>query len=247
MCNRFVWVSKVDGVEQVLRADYRDSFTPNYNIHPGSYAYVITDSDPKSIVKLRWGFVPHWFKRWPAYAVNFNASVNGIVKNSLYRSSIRSQRCLVLANCYYIWINNNGVHQPYLIYARNEHLITFAGIWSVWKDVDGNTFPTFAILTKPAGSRLDSLMKSMPVVIPAEYRRKYLSKDLPLRSVINMINDRDEYEYNAYPVSHRINDQSVNDKQLIQPVGPRLFQEFRGIFSKRLKNANAMPGRSRFK
>jgi hypothetical protein len=65
--------------------------------------------------------------------------------------------------------------------------------------------------------------------------------------VINMINARDEYEYNAYPVSHRINDQSANDKQLIQPVGPRLFQEFRGIFSKRLKNPNALPGRSRFK
>ena len=59
---------------------------------------------------------------------------------------LANRRCVVPAEGFYEWREENGRKQPYFFARRDGKPVMFAGIWD-YSDVKGEAIPSFAILT----------------------------------------------------------------------------------------------------
>jgi putative SOS response-associated peptidase YedK len=97
------------------------------------------------IVMARWGLQPSWAKNWHA---QINARVESAAEKPMFRHAFGSSHCLVLADGYYEWKNENGKKQPFRFVLRNREPFAMAGIWE--KPEFDDEPATFAILTTKA-------------------------------------------------------------------------------------------------
>ncbi len=228
MCTRFTIASGVAAIEREFQAEFQFGFVKQYNAHFGMELPVIASCDENKIVAFRWGLLPFWSKEPNLNFHHITAPVRGIVKNPAHRSAIRSRRCLVLANCFFIWTFNKGQGKiPYVVYDAQHRLMSFAGIWDVWEnDEKTRQAHSFAIVTTHASRRLQPFSKTMPVIIPEGRRRKYLRKSSHLNEVMSMLRPSESDSLNLYPVSPAVNDFQKNSNEILMPVGQRVYKEF---------------------
>ena len=226
MCSRYVLASGVKSLEKELLADFSFEFYPFYNAHPGGVYPVIFDHSPSSILRARWGLIPYWSK-WKSNPHMSNAFVSEVVKHPAYRLPIRKKRCLIPVNCYYCWIRKESRKTPHVVYIKDQRIFTLAGIYDDWTDrQSGECITSFAMLINYPSKHLANLLGSMPVVIPPSRRTKYLKSTIPLNEVMRLIRPFETDQFNLYPVSNEINNQGVDHKGLVQPVGQRIFSEY---------------------
>ena len=83
---------------------------------------------------------------------------------------------------------------------RSGEPFAFAGLWSVWRDPDGNRIPSCAIITTTAKDLLKPIHDRMPAILPREIEGFWLDGDIDdpdaLRSVLTPYPDdaMDAYE-----------------------------------------------------
>lgn len=227
MCTRFTIASGVAAIEHEFQAAFQFAFNKVYNAHFGLELPVITSGDENKIVAFRWGLLPYWSREPNLNFHHINASARGIVKNPAHRMAIRNRRCLVLANCFFIWAFNKDLGKiPYVVYDAQHRLMTFAGIWDSWENREkSRQIYSFAIVSTEASRRLQPFTKSMPVIIPEGRRRKYLRKSCHLNEIVPMLRPYESDTFNLYPVSPAVNDFHKNSNEILMPVGQRVYKE----------------------
>ena len=102
---------------------------------------------------------------------------------------------------------------------RTGEPFAFAGLWSVWKDPDGNRIASCAIITTSANDLLSPIHDRMPVVLPRHMEGFWLdtSVDDPdmLASVLTP-HSGDSME--AYEVSELVNSAANDGPDVIEPT-----------------------------
>ena len=102
---------------------------------------------------------------------------------------------------------------------RSGEPFAFAGIWSVWKDPDGNSIPTCAIITTSANELLRPIHHRMPVILPREMESFWLDRSIEdttkLRSVLTPYPDA---AMEAYEVSTLVNSVANDGPEVIARV-----------------------------
>ncbi len=237
MCMRYVVASRPDAFEKEFRGEFSYTFVPWYNAHPGLDLPVITSENPRLLQAMRWGLIPHWSKGLHTSQLNINAFSGEIVKNPLYRLPIRQRRCLVMANCYFVWIRSiNTPKVPHVVYLEGHRILSFAGLWDEWIS-PGKTVGTrsFSIITIPACKRISKYQKTMPAIVSPGNRAKYLDQRRHLNEIMSILHTHDTDRINLYPVSFAINDPYLNDRLVIVPAGQRCFPECEYITRYQLK------------
>ena len=103
---------------------------------------------------------------------------------------------------------------------RSREPFAFAGLWSVWRDPDGNRIPSCAIITTTANDLLRPVHDRMPVVLPRELEDLWLDRSIDdpgaLGSVLTPYLD-DAME--AYEVSTLVNSAANDGPEVIEAVG----------------------------
>lgn len=228
MCTRYTIASTAAAIEDELQAEFQYAFQKVYNAHFGMDLPVILAGEETKVTTCRWGLIPYWSKEANTKYHHINSDARNIVKNPLYRVPVRKRRCLVLANCFFIWVlNQQGVKQPFVVYDAKQRIMTFAGIWDVWKDNDsGHCITSFSMVTTHANKRLKQFSSKMPAIIPPSRRRKYLRVSTHLNEVIRMLRPLELESLNLYPVSPLVNNFSNNTKDVVMPVGQRIYTEY---------------------
>ena len=228
MCTRFTIASNVAALEQEVQAEFQYSYQKIYNAHFGMELPVMLAGEEDKIVALRWGLIPFWAKEPSLKFHNINSPARSIVKNPVYRVPIRRRRCLVLANCFFIWVfTKPGQKVPYVVYDGKQRIMSFAGIWDSWvNDEKSKCIESFSIITTPANKRLQNYTRQMPVIIPPGRRRKYLRPSIPLNEVMRMLRPYESESINLYPVSSKVNDFQNNTREVVLPVGERVYKEY---------------------
>jgi putative SOS response-associated peptidase YedK len=180
------------------------------------------------VQRLRWGLVPHWSRDPSPKYHNLNAEARNIVKHPAYRIPIRSRRCLVPVNCYFIWVRQaQGSKLPFVVYDDRQRLFSLAGIWDSWSNKEKTqVIHSFSIVTAPSIRRIWPYSQVMPVIIPPGRRRKYLRLNTPLMDVVRMLRPAESDSINLYPVSNKVNDFHANSREILLPIGQRVYQEF---------------------
>ena len=90
----------------------------------------------------------------------------------------------MLADGFYEWQRVGSSKRPIRIVMRSGEPFAFAGLWSVWRDPNGNRVPSCTIITATANDLLRLIHGRMPVILPKEVEEFWLdgSVDDPWRA-----------------------------------------------------------------
>ncbi len=230
MCGRYtLFVDQAD-LEERFDATFDEPFSPRYNVAPGQRVPVITNDDPETIRRLEWGLVPSWADDDAGGIVNARAET--IAEKPSFREAYARRRCLVPADGFYEWVETAERKRPYRVAFEDDRPFAMAGLWERWEPEttqvgldafgDGSVergdeaLETVTIVTTEPNDLVADLHHRMAVVLSPDDERRWLNDDDP-REVLEPCPAE---EMRAYPVSTAVNDPTVDDPSLVEPVEP---------------------------
>ncbi|MEO8504123.1 MAG: SOS response-associated peptidase [Acidobacteriota bacterium] len=192
---------------------------PRYNISPTQAAPVLrAGRSGREIADLRWGLVPSYAADPSVGSRHINARAETVAEKPAFRDSLRQRRCLVPADGFYEWRPDPADAKkrwPYFIHRSDGRPFVFAGLWSSWR----GELETFTILTTEPTSFLRSLHDRMPLVLRPEERELWLDAEAKLVATwLADLPTREGLEFEAYPVSARVNRPVNDDAEILVPV-----------------------------
>jgi putative SOS response-associated peptidase YedK len=264
MCGRYVTVTKVKEIEKRFGINANGiELKPSANVAAGQLAPVITNLQPKELSIFTFGFTPSWAQK-KMYVINARSEgdhnkeddVNyrgtiGIISKPMFRSSIRSKRCLVIADAFIEGPKAEKLNKPFCVYMRNkdERPFAFAGIWNEWVDkTSGEIFKSFAIITTQANSLTQKIgHHRSPVILNQEDEALWLDTDAELSDITSLLRPMSGDRMNAYPIASEIKSPKNDSLHLLQPIGERVFKEYdyELYSSLNLEGMGAAPARQR--
>ena len=79
------------------------TFNPRYNITPRQETPIVVREDRKILKMMRWGLVPFWAKEESIGDNMTNAKAKTVTQKPSFKNSFKERRCLVLADGFYDW------------------------------------------------------------------------------------------------------------------------------------------------
>ncbi len=154
-----------------------------YNIAPSQEVPVIIQNGGKNELKImRWGLVPSWAPDRSIANRMINARAETISEKPSFRRLIESRRCLVPADGFYEWRREGNRRVPVWFHLKKKEPFAFAGLWDVWRDVEGEILHTFTIITTVPNALLRRIHNRMPVMFDALQGRQWLDPRLSTRA-----------------------------------------------------------------
>ena len=239
MCGRYVVISKVTDIENRFNAKALEPLLPNFNLGPGNRGLVITNDQPKVLQFFQFGMTPFWAKK-KIYLFNARAEgdqnkendpnykgAKGIIFKPAFRKSIRSKRCLVIADCFIEGTSREKLSKPFLVHlSKEERPFAFAGVWDEWVDKStGEIIRSYSIITTTATPLLQKLPHHRsPVILSQNDETKWLDSNADLIEITALLKPYDGY-MNAYPISPAIKNPNNNSRSLIEPQGSSMIAD----------------------
>ena len=217
MCGRFTFQPTEAFYARFEISNRLDSLVPRYNIAPGQMVPVLIAANPRQIVLMRWGLIPHWAKDEKTAYKMINARVETLTQRPAFRGLLSHHRCLVPASGFYEWKGEGRDKTPYYIHPEGQQYIAFAGLYDVWITPTGEELYTFTIITTEADPFMSRLHNRMPVVLERDLEDNWLDTGITRASdVLGMLERSAGVTLDAYPVSRLVNKPSVESHALIQ-------------------------------
>ena len=219
MCGRYSLIADLGELARRFEFDGDWlSFEPAYNVAPTQEVLTVVGGETRRGGFMRWGLIPWWAKNMSIGSRMINARAETVAEKSAFRDALRRRRCLVIADGFYEWQRAGAARKPMRVVLRSGEPFAFAGLWSVWKDPDGNRIPSCTIITTTANDLLSPIHDRMPVVLPREMEAFWLDGSVEdpdaLRSVLNPYpNDAME----VYEVSSLVNSAANDGPEVIEP------------------------------
>lgn len=219
MCGRFAITLPKDAMAQLFEAapanDLPDG--PNYNVCPTNQIAVVTQDDgTRHLRAMRWGFIPHWYKKPNDGPLLINARAETIAEKPAFRAACRDRRCLIAVTGFYEWTKDaEGTRWPWYISRQDGAPLVFGGVWQTWERGDA-PLVTAAIVTCAANTRMSELHHRMPVVLEPE--------DWPLwlgeagHGAAALMRAAGEHVLTWHPVDRAVNSNRASGPKLIEPA-----------------------------
>lgn len=241
MCGRIIVIDSVEVIEKRFKLGPQNfTFEPLYNAGIGSYTPVITQEQPEQLQLFQFGLTPSWAKK-PSYLFNarsegdlnsddnpWYAGEKGIINKPAFKKPIRSQRCLVVASAFLEGPKGVGLSKPYVVYMKDhQRPFALAGIYDTWQNPStGEVLKSYSIVTTTANDLLKEIgHHRMPVILDPNAESTWLNPQSSLSEITSLLKPFDFNKMNAYPVSPEIKSPKVNNKDLLQPIGQRVYPE----------------------
>ncbi len=176
MCGRFsLAYDKETVVEYLIRTfavDDIDYDLPRYNIAPGQdVPTLIFDGSQYRAGPIKWGFKPFFAAKENSSFQLVNIRSESLGNKPMFDQPLRKGRCLVLADGFYEW----NEKKPYRIMLEDQRFFLMPGLWTSYRDDDGASIHTAAIITKPSDGSMRDIHDRMPVMLNHEAGKKWLT------------------------------------------------------------------------
>ncbi len=220
MCFHYALTKEKAEIEIQLGVNWDDEWVPVF--HASGFTFlkmpVITQEKPGSIQMFNWGLIPHWVKTKAdadkLQAQTLNARSETVFEKPSFRSCIPNNRCLIIADGFFEWMDFQKKKFPHLVQMKEQQLFCFAGIYASWVDkTTGELINSFSILTtdaNPMMEKIHNLKKRMPVIVPASQYKKWLSPDLTREEIRSFFNPYPETDMHSHTISKRITSRTEN-------------------------------------
>jgi len=226
MCGRFATTGDIDfyrdyyGIDEVAT----ESLDQSWNVAPTDETYVVAEHDGKRrLGKMQWGLIPYWAK--DAKTIHINARLETVAEKPAFRRALGRHRCLIPADGFYEWEPKEKGRTPHWVYRADGHPMTFAGIWSAWKDPDtGGWVRRFSIITTAAEGVILQIHDRMPVALPRESWEPWLDRDMDdPEAAVQLAQPIDPDLIMEHTVSSQVNSVRNNSPELVEPFSESLF------------------------
>lgn len=184
MCGRYVSTTSLAELAETYAVDEvrTEPLEARYNVAPSQSVYaVVARRAPevegagkvptRMLGTFRWGLVPWWARDRSIANKCINARAEGIATKPAFRQALLRRRCILPADSFYEWQARprSVPRQPYVIRRRDRRVLSFAGLWEVWRDPAAPDEPplrTATIVTTTANAALAPIHSRMPVALP---------------------------------------------------------------------------------
>ncbi|WMT43522.1 SOS response-associated peptidase [Paenibacillus sp. D2_2] len=222
MCGRFTITAPI---EEIMIRYYIEKSTiinyqPIYNAAPMQYVpAVVSSKNGNRLGELRWGLVPSWAKDDKIGSKMINARAETITEKPSFNKLLSSHRCIFPADGFYEWKQWNVSKQPYRILMKDDRIFSFAGLYEMWIDSDGNKLATGTIITTEPNRLMADIHNRMPVILRSEDEAAWLDrKNTDVPSLLKLLRPYDADEMRAYPVSTAVGNVRNNFPELLQEI-----------------------------
>ena len=221
MCGRFSLTADLG--ELARRFEFEGDWLelePNYNVAPTQNVLTVIDAgENRRGGFMRWGLIPHWARTPAVGSRMINARAETVAQKPAFRTALKRRRCLVLADGFYEWRKMGRARTPMRIALESGDPFAFAGLWSLWKDPEGNNVPSCAIITTQANDLLRPIHARMPVILPREMEEFWLDRDVQDSDALaNVLTSYPSDLMQAYPVSTLVNSVRNNSPEVMEPA-----------------------------
>lgn len=220
MCGRFALSASLTDLIKEFGVDQIPvEYGASYNIAPSQPIIVIAKDEEKKAMRCRWGFIPHWAKDPSIGYKMINARSETVASKPAFREAFKYNRCLIPSGGFFEWRKERGGKVPIFIHLKSDQLISFAGLYSIWKSPEGDLLPTCTILTTTSNKILEPIHDRMPVIIPKERREVWLDTAIHDKKVLlPLLSPYPPEEMEAYDVTSRVNSPTNNSPENIRPI-----------------------------
>ncbi|KQO96655.1 SOS response-associated peptidase [Leifsonia sp. Leaf264] len=234
MCGRFANDAKVDELIQEFVAqgnDYRD-WRPTYSIAPTDVVPIVrerqhhdTGEITRSIEPAVWDFHPSFIK--DSKRPNFNARIETVATNGMWKGAFAGSRCIVPMRGYYEWEGEPGHKRAHFIQGPGS-LLAAAGLATARK-VDDQWVVSTAIITRAARDASGEIHDRMPVFLERAVWDEYLAPvklddggKEHLLALLDAESEKVAATITTFEVDPRVNNTRTVDPEdptLIEPIG----------------------------
>lgn len=235
MCGRFALDKRTDDLISTFVAegnDYQD-WIPSYSIAPTDTTPIIRERKhgdsgeiSRVIDEAVWDFHPAFMR--DSKRPQFNARIEAVASNGLWKGAFASSRCIIPMRGYYEWSEvvegSKKAKQPHFIHGAPP-LLAAAGIYTVRK-VEGEWVVSTAIITREARDASGRVHDRMPAFLTPEIYDDWLSPqklitDAEREGAVTMLMSVSEQVASTI-TSYEV-DRRVNNSRAIDPADPALI------------------------
>lgn len=202
MCGRYSFTASKEKIVSRFQVKVVGDLKPRYNVAPTQVMPVITNTNPGELSFFKWGLIPNWSLNESSAVNLINARAETVLSKAPFKQIIHKQRCLVLADGFFEWKKAGKNKVPHRIMLANDEPFAFAGIWDSWENGD-NIINSYTIITTEANELVREIHERMPVILPVELEKDWLSKDIKEKDIQEMLRPYDSKKMSYYQ-SHRI-------------------------------------------
>jgi putative SOS response-associated peptidase YedK len=179
MCGRFTLLTDLSVIKesfhiQEVASDYRHG----NNISPTQQISAIIHDDKTKLVNFRWGLIPAWAKDPSIGDKMFNARAETIADKPSFRSAFKKRRCLIIADGFYEWVQQEKRKQPFHISLKSGAPFGFAGLYETWMSPENKAINTCTIITTEPNELIKPIHDRMPVIIPQEKEELWIDASI---------------------------------------------------------------------
>ncbi len=224
MCGRYSQRQSAKIIAQAFQVDEVPTLEPRYNIAPTQSVPTVLQtsaSTNRQFKMLHWGLIPSWAKDSKMGAKLINARAETVAEKPAFRSAFRQRRCLVLADGFYEWQQQEQKKQkqPFYFCLSDERPFAFAGLWEHWKGEDGEEIESCTLLTTEANELMQPIHNRMPVILDPKDYDLWLDLEVKKPELLQpLLHSYRSEEMTAYPVSKVVNKPSNDSAECIERV-----------------------------
>jgi putative SOS response-associated peptidase YedK len=223
MCGRFVRKSTIEAlIEQFdIDADIESllEIKPEYNVAPTQPVLAVVQNGRRTIRPFRWGLIPSWAKDMTRGAKMINARTETLAEKAGFRAAFHKRRCLVIADGFYEWRREATTKTPYYFHLKTGQPFGFAGLWERWKNPQGKTVESCAIITTGANELMQPVHDRMPAIIGHKDYGYWLDGSVcDPDTLASLLRPYPAAQMDARPVGTAVNSVAAKGPELIAAV-----------------------------
>lgn len=220
MCGRMAITLPPDAMAQLFAAAPANDLprVPNYNVCPTNDVHIITSTSEgaRKLEAMRWGFIPHWYKKPNDGPLLINARSETLAEKPAFRQAARARRGIIVATGFYEWTKDaEGGRDPWYITPTDASALAFAAVWQDWTDPAGERVQTCAVVTCAANAAMQGIHHRMPVVLPSKDWSLWLGE--AGKGAATLMQPAAEDTLRWHRVDRAINSNRASGPELIEP------------------------------
>lgn len=205
MCGRYA-LKNPEALKDAFDLKVMPDLVPRYNIAPSQDVPIIRFSPAGRLLDLaHWGLIPFWAKDPKSGYSTINARAESVDTKPTFRGPFKSRRCIVPADGFYEWHEENGIKIPHHIGRKDGAPFALAGLWDRWHGPQGDVLSCTIIVTE-ASQFMRRLHERMPVILaPQDYERWLDPTNQDSASLKRLLAPAPEDSLVEWPVSTKVN------------------------------------------